>query len=156
MSKIIFTLLIGLITTVSTTAQAKQCIENYAGAVINIKWFDKDGKHDSKNSGNIAWPGGKSCQSRHSVGAAVIETEGCQFAIFAAQSAIFIAGNGLFGVCEGLTDGACTIAGPAFELATAQAMAAIPAEYHKKLKVAPNQGKTIQIHGNCFEGLKIE
>lgn len=137
------------------TAEAKQCIYNSSGAVIDVQWLNHKGKKDNNSSGTIGvWS--QSCQNNSNVGSAVITTSGCQFALLAAQTAVFGGGQVAFGACLVATGGGCSMAGGVFEGATAAAISAIPSNYGGKLIVAPNKGKSIKIGGNCFSGLKIQ
>ena len=137
------------------TAEAKQCIYNNSGAVIDVQWLNSKGKKDNNSSGTIGvWS--ESCQNNSKVGSAVITTSGCVFALLAAQSAVFAGGQVAYGVCVVATDGGCAMAGGAFEAATEAAISAIPSNYGGKLIVAPNKGKSIKIGGNCLSGLKIQ
>ena len=137
------------------TAEAKQCIYNNSGAVIDVQWLNASGKKDNNSSGTIGvWA--ESCQDNKNVGSAVIKTSGCEFALLAAQSAVFGGGQVAYGVCVVATDGGCSMAGGAFEAATEAAVSAIPSNYGGKLIVAPNKGKTTKIGGNCLSGLSVQ
>lgn len=155
MQKLLLTAVFTLSSLGAITAQAKQCVYNNSGAVIDVQWLNSNGKKDNNSSGTIGvWS--ESCQNNSNVGSAVITTSGCVFALGAAQVAVFGGGQVAFGACVIATGGGCSMAGGIFEAATSAAISMIPSNYGGKLIVAPNKGKTTKIGGNCLSGLTIQ
>ena len=64
----------------------------------------------TQSSANIDALFRKTRLKRHSVAAEAIKKAGVNSQTLG-QSTIFIAGNWLFGVCQGITDGVCTMVG---------------------------------------------
>lgn len=139
----------------SEAAQAKQCVYNDSGAVLNVTWYNANGHKDDGSSNSSLSVGFQACQDNSNLGFAQIQCNGCIWAEVAAKTAVIAGGAGAFGVCVIASGGQCTAASGIFVTATTQAVQAIPPAFNGKLVVVPNQGSTIKIGGNAF-GLKVE
>jgi hypothetical protein len=139
---------------IPTTAFAKQCIKNNAGAVLDVTWHNQQGKVDDNASNHSLSFGFKACQNNSKLGFAVVRCSGCIFAELSAQAAVTLGGAGAFGVCVAATAGGCSMAGGVFAALTSAAVAQIPPAFVGKKIIVPDKGKTVVVNGNAF-GLKI-
>jgi len=147
---LLFAFVIGL----PNSALAKQCIKNDSGAVLDITWYNSEGKHDENASNHSVSVGFEACQDNKNLGFAHIACSGCIFAELSAQTAVTLAGAGAYGVCVVATGGGCALAAGVFEAGTQAAVMSIPPAFKGKKVAVPNRGKTMVVKGNAF-GLKV-
>ena len=147
---LLFAFIIGM----PNDALAKQWIKNDSGAVLDITWYNSEGKHDSNASNHSVSVGFQACQNNENLGFAHIECSGCIFAELSAQTAVTLAGAGAYGVCVVATGGGCALAAGVFEAGTQAAVMSIPPASKGKKIAVPNRGKTMVVQGNAF-GLKV-
>lgn len=152
---VILSIATGLILTNSEAAEARQCIYNDSGTVLNVTWYNQNAHKDDNASNHSLSFGQQACQDNSNLGFAEIECSGCIWGEVAAKTAVVAGGAGAFGVCVVASGGKCASQIQTFAAGTAAAVQAIPPAFNGKLVVVPDRGRTMKIGGNAF-GLRVE